>query len=345
MMTKKWARFLLLSILLLFPIAGTVQAEQWKNPELLVDADTVKANIDKPDWVVVDARDLKDYVKGHIPGAINLGDRAKKALRDPTSRAFNDPAKYEALLGKVGIGNDTHVVFYYDGLKNIHDATIGFWILEYLGHDKVYVLNGGLDAWRKGGNRLDTTPTIKPEKTFKANVVASRLATTGEILEISAGNGTQLIDSRTKNEYLGKDMRALQGGHVRGAINVDNVDTMVKANDPKTGKPKATDYISPESVGAHFKDLDPTKRTVAYCQTGTRSTLTYLELRLMGFDNPANWDESWRVYGSDLHAANLIEAPNGVQFYNFDKVNKSIKELDKKVAALEKTMKKLNGGK
>lgn len=335
----------MLAGLLLFSIAGTVQAQQWANPKLLVDADTVKANIDKPDWVVVDARELKDYAKGHIPGAISLGDRVKKALRDPTARVFNDVSKYESLLGKVGIGNDTHVVFYYDGLKTIHDATIGFWILEYLGHDKVYVLNGGLDAWRKGGNRLDTTPTIKPEKTFTANVVASRLATTAEILEIGKGNGTQLIDSRSKNEYLGKDMRALQGGHIRGAINVDNIETMVKVNDPKTGKPKASDYISPESVGAHFKDLDLAKRTVAYCQTGTRSTLTYLELRLMGFQDPANWDESWRVYGSDLHAANPIEAPNGVQFYNFDKVNKSLKELDKKVAALEEAVKKLTGGK
>lgn len=342
-MKKKWAKLLLTS-LFLFSFTGAVQAEQWANPGLLVDAEIVKANIDKPDWVVVDARDLKDYAKGHIPGAISLGKRGKKALRDPTSRVFDDVSKYETLFGKVGIGNDTHVVFYYGDLKTIHDATVGFWVLEYLGHDKVHVLNGGLDAWRKGGNRLDTTPTIKPEKTFKANVVTNRIATTAEILQIAGGNGTQLIDSRTKNEYLGKDMRAIQGGHVPTAMNVSDLETMAKENNPKTGKMEPTPYITPESVMVHFKDLDPGKRTVGYCQTGTRSTLTYLELRLMGFKDPANWDESWRVYGSDLHAANPIEAPNGVQFYNFDKVNKSIKELEKKVAALEDTVKKLTGG-
>ncbi len=86
-------------------------------------------------------------------------------------------------------------------------------------------------------------------------------------------------------------------------------------------------------------------RIVAYCQTGTRSTLTYLELRLMGFKDPANWDDSWRVYGSDLHAGNPIDAPNGVQYYNFAKVNKSIKKLNKKVKALEAVVKKLAGGK
>ena len=109
MMGKKWTRLLLASLFLLV-YAGAVQAEQWANPGLLVDVETVKANIDKPDWVVVDARDLKDYAKGHIPGAISLGKRGKKALRDSTSRVFNDVSKYEKLLGKVGIGNDTHVV-------------------------------------------------------------------------------------------------------------------------------------------------------------------------------------------------------------------------------------------
>ncbi len=258
---------------------------------------------------------------------------------------FRDVSRYENLLGKVGIGNDTHMVFYYDGLKTINDATVGFWVLEYLGHDKVYVLNGGLDAWRKGGNRLVRKPTIRQPKTFRANVVPSRLATTAEILRIAGGNGTQLIDSRTRAEFIGRDARAVQAGHVPTAINVSHLDTLVKVKDKKTGKMKATGYISPESVARSFGGLDREKRTVAYCQTGTRSTLTYLELRLMGFRDPANWDDSWRVYGSDLHAANPIEAPNGVQYYNFAKVNKSIQKLEKKVKALEATLKKMTGGK
>ena len=343
-MKKRWLMGAVLS-LFFFALIGIAQAAEWANPGLLVDAETVKANIDKPDWVVIDARDLKDYIKGHIPGAISLGKRAKKALRDPTARVFQDVGKYESLLGKVGIGNNTNVVFYYDGLKTITDATVGFWVLEYLGHDKVYILNGGLDAWRKDGNRLDKKPVKKPAQTFKANVVANRLATTAEILQIAGGNGTQLVDSRTKNEFVGKDARAVQNGHVPTAVNVSHLDTLVKVKDKKTGKMKATGYISPESVAKYFGRFDTGRRIVAYCQTGTRSTLTYLELRLMGFVDPANWDDSWRVYGSDLHAGNPIDAPNGVQYYNFAKVNKSIKKLNKKVKALEAVVKKLAGGK
>ena len=94
-------------------VTGMAIGAEWANPDLLVTPEAVKANIDKPDWVVIDARDLKDYAKGHIPGAISLGKRVKSALRDTTARVFADSSKYEKLLGKAGIDNNTHVVFYH----------------------------------------------------------------------------------------------------------------------------------------------------------------------------------------------------------------------------------------
>jgi len=319
--------------------ASAVPAAEWANPELLVTPDIVKQNIDKPDWVVVDCRGLGAYVKGHIPGAISLGNSCSRALRDSTSRAFRDTSKYEALLGKVGIGNDTHVVLYYGDMGDITSATVAFWILEYLGHDKVHVLNGGLDAWRKSGNRLDNKPSIKEPKTFKANVVASRYGSTDEILKIATGEltGEQLLDSRTPQEYAGTDVRAIRGGHVPGTtLNVSHKDTLAQEKDPKSGKMVSVAYFDPDVVSAKFASLDRNKRTLAYCQTGTRSTMTYLQLRLLGFADPANWDESWRVYGSQLSYPVEDE-----QWYNFAGVNNKIKALEAKVEALEAAAKKV----
>ncbi len=315
--------------------SGTVKAAKWANPDLLVSAETLKKNIGKADWAIVDCRDLKDYAKGHIPGAISLGKRCKKALRDSTSRAFRDTSKYETMLGKVGIGNDTNVVFYYDGLGTLTDATVGFWILEYLGHDKVYVLNGGLDAWRKAGNRLVAKPTIRKATTFKVKMKASAYSPTDEVLQIALGKikDVQLFDSRTRAEYLGKDIRSIRGGYVPNTIgNVSHLDTLAQKKDAKTGKAGPTAYLDPDMAEKAFGSLDKSKRTVAYCQTGTRSTLTYLQLRLLGFEEPANWDESWRVYGSQLDYPVA-----GEQWYNFAGVNKAIK----KVAALEGKIKAL----
>ncbi len=342
---KKKIRILIITGIYLLIATGIAFAAEWANPELLVTPEEVEKNIDKPDWVVIDARELKDYAKGHIPGAISLGKRVKKALRDSTSRVFSDASKYENLFGKAGIDNNTHVVFYHGNEKTLTDATVGFWVMEYLGHDKVHFMDGGLEAWRNSGFRLAKEPTIKEPKTFKANVVASRYASTDEMLQIALGQAkdVQTIDSRSKKEHEGQDIRAIRGGHVPNTtINVSHKDTMIKELDKKTEKMEATGFIDAKAVQEKFASLDRSKRTIGYCQTGTRSTLTYLQLRLLGFKNPANWDDSWRVYASDLAANRPIEALNGEQWYNFDKVNKDIKKLTKKVKELEEIIAKLD---
>lgn len=336
--TKAWRKFWVASLVLcFFALAGNANAANWANPDLLVDAATVKKNIDNPKWVVVDCRDLKDYLKGHIPGAISFGKRCKKALRDTTARAFRDAGKYEKLLGKAGIGNDTHVVFYYDGMKTLTDATVGFWIMEYVGHDKAHVLNGGLDAWRKAGNRLDSKPATRAATTFKVKFVPSRYGETSEVIDVAMGKAkSQLIDSRTKNEHIGKDIRAIRGGTVPNTtVNKSHIDTLIKVKNPKSGKMEAVAYFDADAANKAFSSLDKNKRTLAFCQTGTRSTMTYFQMRLLGFKDPANWDESWRVYGSQLD--NPVA---GEQWYNFAGLNKKIKNLEKKLKALEKTAKK-----
>lgn len=315
--------------LVLFAGAVPAYAAAWVNPDLLVTPEIVENNANKPDWVVVDCRDLKEYAKGHIPGAISFGKDCKKALRDGTSRIFKGTKKYERLFGKAGIGNDTHVVFYgeHKVTDTIKASTVAFWLMEYLGHDKTHLLNGGLDAWMKAGKKLTNEPTIKPEKTFKAKVVASRIATTGEMLQIAKGKkkGVTVIDARTKKEHDGKDIRALRGGYIPGTdINVSHKDTMDQEKDAKTGKNKDNGYISPDRVAGFYKGLNKNARTIAYCQTGTRSTLTYLELRLLGFKRPANYDDSWIVWGNNVRYPARNE-----QWVNLGKLGKLQKAIDK----------------
>ena len=319
--------------------AGLSNAAQWANPELLVTAKQLKEKIGNSDWVILDCRKLKNYAKGHIPGAISVGKQCKKGLRDKTSRVFRDTSKYEKLFGKVGIGNDSHVVIYGEHVKTdtMKDTTVAFWLLEYLGHDKVHVLNGGIDDWINAGYSLDNKPTILKPKTFKANVVNSRYATTAQMLDIATGKkkGVQVIDARTSKEYKGADQRSLRAGRFpHTTINVSHKDTFDQSKDVKTGKMKDNGFLSPDRVAGFYKDLDKNKRTIAFCQTGTRSTLTYLEMRLLGFKDPANWDESWRVYGSHYNDY-PIENEQWFDFNRVSKLEKKLKKLEKKIKALE----------
>jgi thiosulfate/3-mercaptopyruvate sulfurtransferase len=300
---KKHRLLVLWVVVALLAFTGSVQA-QWANPALLMTAEQVEQNISKPDWVVVDCRKLEEYAKGHIPGAISFGKNCKSALRDATSRVFASASKYDSLIGKAGIGNNTHVVFYGEvKSKTMDDASVAFWIFEYLGHtDKAHVLNGGLEAWKKGDRKLDTEPTIKPAASFKSAMTKNRIATTEEVLKIAKGQvkGVQLIDSRNKKEYAGEDIRAVRGGRIPNCtLNVPHEDTYDQVKDPATGKDKSTGVLSYERVAKAYEKLDKNKRTIAYCQTGSRSTLTYMEMRMLGFKDPANYDDSWIIYGAN----------------------------------------------
>ena len=305
---------------------------KWANPQLLITPEELQKNTEKADWVIVDCRDLDDYLKGHIPGAISLGRSCGRALRDSTSRVL-ETKRYEDILSRVGISNASHVVVYHGDMKNLTDATVGFWVMEYLGHDKVHLLNGGLDAWRKAGLRLSDQPSKREPAAFKAQVVASRIASTDEVVKIARGQvkTVQLVDSRTAREHKGEDIRSVRGGHVPNTtVNISHLDTLPKMKDPKTDKMADIAYLDPDIAAKAFEKLDKNARTVAYCQTGTRSTLTYVQFRLLGFKDPSNWDDSWRVYGAKLEYPVADE-----QWYNFDGVNSAIRNLENKVKALE----------
>ena len=330
-------KVLIVVVLVMFTLAsvGIASAAGWTNPGLLLSGQQLKKSINKSNWVVVDCRDLKDYAKGHIPGAISFGKRCKKALRDTTSRAFRDVSKYEKLFGAVGIGNDTHVVVYgeHSVTDTLKDTAVAFWIFEYMGLKNVHFLNGGIDGWINAGYGLDNKPTIKPAKTFKAKVINSRYASTAEIAAIANGKKkAQVVDARSSKEHKGSDIRALRGGRIPNTtVNISHKDTFDTSKDPASGEMVDNGFFSYEKVAGFYKDLDRNKRTIGYCQTGTRSTLTYLQLRLLGFKDPANYDESWRVYGSH----NNDYPVDAEQWFDFNKIRK----LEKKVEKLEKAAK------
>ncbi len=272
-----------------------------KKQAFLATADETEKNLGK--WIVIDCRDakttldqttgepLKGYCHGHIPKAISLGSKCTQMLRDEKSRVKKKD-ELEKILGNAGISNDKTVVVYSDA-KRITYATVVFWIFEYLGHPDVRFLDGGIGAWEAEGRSLEFAETKLQPTTYTAHVINSRIATTDEVLKIAKGQlkGAQLIDSRTAEEYEGIDIRAKRGGHIPNCrLNVPHAETY----DNATGTIKPLPEL--EKI---YNKLDKNKRTILYCQTGTRSTLTYLELRLMGFKKPALYDDSWIIWGDD----------------------------------------------
>jgi thiosulfate/3-mercaptopyruvate sulfurtransferase len=319
-----YVRTLFFVIVMLLSAAFASGAE-YANPGLLAGVDMVADGTGKPDWVLIDCRSTQAYAAGHIPGAINLGGACGKVLRDATLRV-KKTEDLEKIFSGSGVSMDKNIVVYADA-KLISSASVAFWCLELLGHTKVHFLNGGIEAWQEAGKPLDKGESKPQPAVFQSKVVENRLATTAEMVKIATGEikGVNVIDTRTEKEHQGSDIRSLRGGYIPNTTtNISHV----KTYDVQTGKIHSMDDL--EKI---YGNLDKNKRTVAYCQTGTRATVTYLELRLMGFREPANYDDSWIVYGSNVNYPAANE--NWFDFVNINDAIKSIEELKKMIMEMK----------
>ncbi|MBX2882715.1 MAG: sulfurtransferase [Granulosicoccus sp.] len=206
----------------------------------LVDVDWVKANLGKPDVVFLDVRgkiagkSKADYLRGHIPGAVYTaylkdGWRGKDAAGTPGMLAPVE--KLEALIGGLGIGNDTHVVIVPNGGKavDVGTGTRIYWTLKVLGHDNVSLLDGGMAAYTKEIDKTTKKPVnplekgaVKLEaKTFKANLREEMLVTKDDVAAAQKA-GVAIVDHRPHNQYLGINQHgaAKRPGTIPGAANV-----------------------------------------------------------------------------------------------------------------------------
>jgi thiosulfate/3-mercaptopyruvate sulfurtransferase len=302
---------------------------------VIVNTDYVVKNKDKPGVVVVDARAASAYKKGLIPGAVVVGEKGgAKELRDVDARIL-PVAKLEKALGDAGLTLGNEIIVY--GAKGDTGPTVVFWILEYLGADKAKIYLGGIDDWTKAKQPLSNDPRKLPAAKFTAKVRADRLATTDFVKKNLNNKEVQFLDSRTKKENSGDDIRALRGGYIAAANHV-NIPYESAWVDPEAAKKLAEKQVKDRegmalkdtaALKEMYKGLNPAKEVVAYCQTGTRSTQTYAVLRELGYTKVRNYDDSWIVWGSNLD----MPAKN-VSYYDFVKVNAALKRLD----AIEKQL-------
>lgn len=214
---------------LLFALLATMRPASAATP--LVNVDWVKANLDKPGIVYVDFAPPTDYLRGHIPGAVN-SNYAKDGWREErASDKVPDmlPAKLDALgemIGKLGIDNATHVVLVPAGMSST-DMGMGtrvYWTFKVLGHDNVSILDGGMAAWTKDKkNPLQAGAAKIEPKTFKIAVRKDMIVSMDDVKKARAA-GVLLVDNRPEDQFVGinRHPKATESGTIEGAKNLPN---------------------------------------------------------------------------------------------------------------------------
>jgi thiosulfate/3-mercaptopyruvate sulfurtransferase len=271
-------------------------SDGYANPDLLIDAAELASLVAastpaggaRP--LILDLRPTDAFVRGHVPGAVHLD-------LFGISLVNSDPAPLEAflwilehLLASRGVTAERDVVVY--GETADYRAARAFWLLEFLGHERVRLLDGGFAAWARDGHPVETAASAPAESDWHGTRCPERIAAWRDVYERLGRPDVVLVDARTDEEYWGTLVRSARGGAVPGAVHIDWAQNVDARGHFKPARELRTMY---ESAG-----ITPDREVITYCQGGYRAAHTYLTLRLLGYPRVRPYIGSWREWGDRL---------------------------------------------
>jgi len=276
----------LFALLLLLPFAAPLVAQQAAprdaapaaaaNPQMLVSAAWLAERLDDPSVVVLQVgRDEADFRAGHVPGARWVPLASIIVERDGVPNELPETEVLRGVFEQAGVSDDSHVVVYGDlgGLA----AGRAFFTLDYLGHERVSLLDGGLDAWKAENRPLSIEARSAVRGSFTPRPQAGRVVDAGWVRERLEDPAYVLIDARPTPQFTGEDAAGLRPGHIPGAKNIFWRTALVSDDDPRL-KDAAALRAMYTAAGA------TTDRTVvAYCRTGMQASHAYFVARYLGF--------------------------------------------------------------
>jgi thiosulfate/3-mercaptopyruvate sulfurtransferase len=270
--------------------------------ELLVSTETLAAHLDDPDWIVFDTRhDLANLEKGrqawraaHIPGAyfMHLDEDLSGAKTGRNGRhPLPSLADFASRMNRCGVAPGRQVVVYDDGGASF--AVRLWWMLRWLGHDRVAVLDGGFAAWKREGRPLDTAVPVPREGRF---VPAPAKGATVDAQYVAASlddPAVNLIDARAATRFLGENETLDPvAGHIPGSHN-----RFWQHNLGYDGR-----FLSPEELHAEFLevlgDADPAL-VVHSCGSGVTACHNLFAMELAGLGGSRLYPGSWSEWCSD----------------------------------------------
>ena len=257
-----------------------------------VSAETVQQHLNDPDWVVFDCHFFLGspeagraaYQKGHIPGARFMDmDTDLSASPGPADgrHPLPDPQTFIGKLRDWGVNNHSQVVF-YDGDKGPFAAR-GWWTLQWLGHEKTAVLEGGLASWKDAGYTVSTDDPECSPGSFSGTPNPDMVVEVQEVEEMLRKDRVSLLDARPNPRYQGEGENIdPYGGHIPGSLSCfwgGNVDENNR-------------FLSPEALRQRFAPMAE-KEIVHSCGSGVTACHNVLAMDIAGFSRPRLYVGSW----------------------------------------------------
>lgn len=263
----------------------------------LIDAETLATHLTDPDWVIVDCRfrlddtefGRREYEAGHIPGAV-YAHLDEVLCSPPTTDNGRHPLPPPDVLierfGRLGIDGSKQVVAYDD--KNGMIASRLWWLLRYMGHQAVAVLDGGWSAWLDADRPQRGGVEVNPARPFTGSPRTDWVVLAGAV-----PGAALLVDSRAPERYRGEvEPIDRVAGHIPGAVNY-----FYQQSWSENGR-----YLSPTQIRqqlvAILGETDPDE-AVFYCGSGVTACVNLLALNHAGLGNGRLYTGSWSDWITD----------------------------------------------
>lgn len=268
--------------------------ETSKRQELFVSVAQLKENMGKENLVIVDARGEKAYKGGHIPGAVMTSWQSLSTMDVEFATtnwgSVTDAAALSKGIAALGIDENSEVVIYADTEKGWGEDGRLYWTLKMAGLNKIKLLDGGINLWNDAGEEVTTEATLAEATDFQVESLdfadSVDTATLAEnLMEY------KILDTRDKDEYEGAvKFGEARGGHLPGAIHL-----AYKSLLNKDGSLKSDQELQSIFDQAGLKKTD---KIATYCTAGIRSAHVAIILEMLGYEDVANYDESYYVWAN-----------------------------------------------
>lgn len=269
----------------------------------LITPDEVHANLSDPQWTIIDCRfsladpaqGRREYKEEHIPGALYAHldeDLSGPIVPGRTGRhPLPTPEIAARRFGAWGIGAGQQVVA-YDGSGGAIAARL-WWMLRWLGHEAVAVLDGGWQAWLDAGYAVRSGVETAPSRTFVPAPQDGWVATTAEVESQRHEENFLLIDSRAAERYRGENETIDPvAGHIPGAINLPYAGNLDEDGN----------FRGREALRAQFESVlreTPSDHVTFYCGSGVSAAHNILAMAHAGLELPRLYVGSWSEWITD----------------------------------------------
>ena len=265
-----------------------------------VAADWLAEHIDDPEIQIIDARmappgqeerDLNaEYQAGHIPGAVFFDIEALSDHTSPLPHMMPRAEAFAVAMRELGVSSDKHLVVYDEG--NLFSAPRAWWMLRTFGVEKVSIVAGGLEGWRRDGLPLEQGLPGLPEGDFDGRVDPLAIKRLTDVLLVSHEGSAQIVDARPAGRFNGQVAEprpGLRSGHIPGALNVPWTELVIN------GELKTTDELN-EIFARQGVDFE--RPIIASCGSGVTSAVVVLALTTLGVNGVSLYDGSWSEWGA-----------------------------------------------